>query len=261
MTQRRSLTFTLLSALILATCLSATAEAQRQTYESNRTRQDRPGDFDYYALVLSWSPTYCADRTGDRYERQCDIRAARPYAFVLHGLWPQHNRGYPERCWTRDKPWVPKPVIDQMLDIMPSPALVIHEYKKHGTCSGLDARGYYDLSRRMFESIKIPARYIQPMEAQLVSPDDLIDEFVAANPGMKHDMLAISCRGAGNRLREVRICFSKSGSLRPCGANENQHRMCRAQRMYVPPVRATAAASTNNKKSMREQDSPLPGPR
>jgi ribonuclease T2 len=240
------------------------ASAQRETQESDRGQQrstDKPGDFDYYTLVLSWSPTYCADRTSDRYDRQCDRNAPRPYAFVLHGLWPQHKRGYPERCWTKDKPWVPKQVIDQMLDIMPSPALVIHEYKKHGTCSGLDARGYYELSRRLYETIKIPQRYLQPLEPQLVSPEALADEFVEANPSMRHDMLAISCRGAGNRLREIRICFSKTGSLMPCGTNEDQRRLCEAERMYVPPVRASAAGTQSQARNPAEPDSPLPGPR
>lgn len=252
--------------LVLAvTFLPAPVEAQRQTYQnerSSRQGQDRPGVFDYYTLVLSWSPTYCASRTSDKYERQCDIKATRPYAFVLHGLWPQHQRGYPERCWTKDRPWVPKPVIDEMLDIMPSPALVIHEYRKHGTCSGFDARGYYRLAREMYESIRIPARYIDPDQPLLVAPDELADEFVAANPGLRHDMLAIACHGAGNRLREIRICFSKDGQLRSCGANENQRRLCQAQRMYVPPVRGRAAAQQPLRIApVAEQESPLPGPR
>jgi ribonuclease T2 len=62
---------------------------------------------------------------------------------------------------------------------------------------------------------------------------------IAANPGLRPDMMAISCGGAGNRLKEVRICFTKSGQLRPCGRNENQQRMCSARQMYVPPVRST----------------------
>lgn len=260
----RSLMIALLGATFAAALLPGPAEAQRQTHDgdrSSRQSRDKPGDFDYYALVLSWSPTYCASRTTDRYELQCDRNSARPYAFVLHGLWPQHKRGYPERCWTKDRPWVPKPVVDQMLDVMPSPGLVIHEYKKHGTCSGLGPRRYFDLARRMYDSIKIPPRYIEPDKPQNVSPEDLADEFIAANPGMRHDMLAISCRGAGNRLREVRICFSKTGELMPCGANENQRRMCQAERMYVPPVRASATATTARGQNSPQQDSPLPGPR
>ncbi len=231
-------------AAVVATALSPTAaEAERPQYRSERSERDVAGQFDYYALVLSWSPSYCAERDSrrDGFDPQCDARRERPYAFVLHGLWPQHTRGYPERCWTRDRPFVPRKLIDDMLDIMPSPKLVIHEYKKHGTCSGLGPHGYYDLSRKLFEKITIPEAFVGPQKAFMISPEELTDKFIAANPGMRADMLAIACRGAGNRLREVRVCFSKDGALAPCGANENQRRLCSASRMFVPPVRISPA--------------------
>ena len=53
-------------------------------------------------------------------------------------------------------------------------------------------------------------------------------------------MIAVQCGGAGNRLKEVRICFDKGGNFRACGRNENQARLCSADRMYVPPVRLGA---------------------
>jgi ribonuclease T2 len=195
------------------------------------------GRFDYYTLVLSWSPTYCAGQPQSGADPQCNPRNGRPYAFVLHGLWPQYERGFPEYCRTRERPFVPQPVIDRMLDIMPSPRLVIHEYRRHGTCSGLDPAQYYDLSRRLFDKIKIPQRYVDIEKPLLVGPDELVQDFRAANPGLQFDMIGVSCRGAGNRLREVRICFSREGEFRACGANETARRLCTAARMYVPPVR------------------------
>ncbi len=229
--------------LLIIAGATLTPQAQRasdQTVGFNEPGgENKPGDFDYYTLVISWSPTYCAARTSRKFDPQCDRRGDRPYAFVLHGLWPQYVKGYPERCWTREKPWVPKKLINSMLDIMPNPKLVIHEYKSHGTCSGLDPQGYYDLSRKLYGSIKIPARYTQPTKAQTVSPETLEREFIALNPKLTPEMIAISCGGPGNRLREVRICFSRSGQLRDCGRNEAQRRLCRAHRMYVPPVRTS----------------------
>ena len=44
-----------------------------------------------------------------------------------------------------------------MLDIMPSKKLVFHEYRKHGTCSGLGVDGYFDLARRLYEKVQDPA--------------------------------------------------------------------------------------------------------
>ncbi|MBU1213264.1 MAG: ribonuclease T2 [Alphaproteobacteria bacterium] len=206
---------------------------------------DKPGKFDYYTLVLSWSPTHCASQPAakTRNDPQCSSKpGGRPYAFVLHGLWPQHMKGFPERCWTDFKPYVPKPIITGMLDIMPSTGLIIHQYKKHGTCSGLKPEEYFGLSSRIFRRIKVPERYVLPSKPQMVAPDTLIDEFIAANPvlGLGHDMIAVSCGGAGNRLREVRICVNKDGDPRSCGSNEDQRRLCSANRMYVPPVRVPA---------------------
>ncbi len=45
------------------------------------------GEFDYYAMALSWSPEHCAIKPADR--DQC----SRQLGFVLHGLWPQYQRG------------------------------------------------------------------------------------------------------------------------------------------------------------------------
>lgn len=207
----------------------------------DRGRDDNvPGRFDYYALVLSWSPTYCASRDGDRDDQQCNRRDGRRFAFVLHGLWPQHERGWPQDCRTRERPFVPDRLIDSMLDIMPSRRLVIHEYRKHGTCSGLSPEGYYGLSRRLFTSVKIPPRFVMPNDYFTTSPDEVVGAFVDANPELKPDMLGVACGGPGNRMREVRICFTRDGEPTRCGRNEEQSRLCRSPRIQVPPARSGA---------------------
>ena len=207
---------------------------------SSRREKNIAGEFDYYSMVLSWSPTYCATSDRKKPDQQCEGRGNRDYAFVLHGLWPQYERGYPDTCWTKQRPFVPRRTINQMLDIMPSPGLVIHEYKKHGTCSGLSPESYYQLSRVLYKKIKIPSRYVRPVKQQMVGVDQLKQEFVDANPGLRTSMMAVSCRGSGNRLRELRFCFSREGKFRACGRNESQKRMCNAKRMFVPPVRTAA---------------------
>ncbi len=223
-------------ASIVAVMVMSSANGQRGYYD-RRQDQHVAGRFDYYSLVLSWSPTYCASGKARPREPQCRA-GGRPYAFVLHGLWPQYERGYPERCWTRKRPFVPNRIISQMLDIMPSKGLIIHEYKKHGTCSGLSPSQYYALSRRLFNKIIIPKRFVSPQKGQMVSPGELVGAFLTANPKLQPNMLAVSCRGSGNRLREVRFCFSREGIFRQCGSNERQRRLCNADRMFVPPVRS-----------------------
>ncbi len=212
-----------------------------ETFNEREHRQgDVAGQFDYYALVLSWSPTFCSNATA-RDRLQCDRQDGRRYAFVLHGLWPQYERGYPGDCRTARRPFVPPPLIDSMLDIMPSPGLVTHEYRKHGTCSGLDPQSYFALSRQLYNRVRIPEKMINPFETQSLGLDELARDFLRANPGLKPEQFAIACSGGNNgRLKEIRFCFSKTGEPRACGDNENQRRMCSAERVFVPPVRSTA---------------------
>ncbi len=77
----------------------------------------------------------------------------------------------------------------------------------------------------------------------MIAPGELMREFLAANPALKPDMIAVQCGGTGNRLKEVRVCFDKGGNFRSCGRNEDQAKLCAADRMYVPPVRAGVRAS------------------
>ena len=273
------------AAALLALGLAGDALAQRPPYRERpdghdrdydrggrRGREHEPGVFDYYLLALSWSPTFCADVGDQRRDPQCSPRG-RPYAFVLHGLWPQYERGWPQDCNSPDRGYVPRPVASRMLDIMPSERLVFHEYRKHGTCSGLGVDGYFDLARRLHDKVRIPPRFVDLTDSRTtVSPGELMQDFMAANPGLEPDMIAVQCGGAGNRLKEVRICFDKGGNFRACGRNENQARLCRAERMYVPPVRLGAGGRRDRERPDADRDSSerkapplapdtLPGPR
>ncbi len=181
-----------------------------------------PGQFDYYVLILSWSPTYCATTERGHDDTQCARDDGKRYGFVLHGLWPQYEQGYPESCLTAWRPFVPEPVIDSMLDAMPSRGLIIHEYRSHGTCSGMEPGPFFALARRIYDRIRIPERYQNPFETQYVSPRELIGDFLRENRGLAPNMMAITCGGPGNRLREIRICVTKDGQPRACGRNENR---------------------------------------
>ena len=98
-------------------------------------RQNEPGKFDFYVLALSWSPSYCeaAGERGTPPQQQC---GARPYSFVVHGLWPQYENGFPEFC-QNPAPRLDRNIVSSMLDLMPAPRLIFHEWDKHGICSGL----------------------------------------------------------------------------------------------------------------------------
>lgn len=219
------------TAVLLAVLFAVAGLASAPAAEA---RGPVPGQFDYYTLTLSWSPTYCASEAGQDDRQQCGL--GRAYAFVAHGLWPQYEQGWPQDCVLREK-WVPDDLIATMLDIMPSKRLIIHEWKKHGGCSGLRMRAYFELTRSLFDRIRIPARYLRPQEPVVTTPEQLVSDFVKTNRDLTGDMLSVQCgnaRGAA-RLSELRICFGKDGTLRACGVNER--RQCRAEKLVLPPVR------------------------
>lgn len=212
------------AAAVLAILLNAGALA----------RDSRAGVFDYLVLSLSWSPTYCDGPGGRDDHQQCG--PGRRFAFVVHGLWPQYNSGWPEYCDTRES-WVPQALIDAMLDIMPSKRLIIHEWKKHGSCSGLTMADYFEATRLLFEKIRIPARYLSPQAPINTTPGQLVTDFVKTNRGLTHGMLSVQCGNARDRARlsELRICIDRRGNFRQCGVNEARH--CRARTLVMPPVR------------------------
>ena len=202
-------------------------------------RKGVPGTFDYWALALSWSPTYCASTKGQNDRAQC--RSGRAYAFVVHGLWPQYHHGWPQYCRTKNR-WVPRRLIDRMLDIMPSPRLVGHQWRKHGSCSGLNQQGYFQLTRDLFGSITIPSRFVDPGNYILTKPNDLEAAFLAANPRLTGEMISVHCGNRRDRanLQELRICFGRD--LKPVACGANGRRDCRAQELVLPPVRQGQSA-------------------
>ena len=112
-------------------------------------RQNTPGEFDYYVLSLSWSPSFCEQveergNSGRSQQAQC---GGRPFSFVVHGLWPQYEHGYPEYC-QRPSPRLDRNIMVSMLDLMPAPGLIYNEWDKHGTCSGLGERAYFETVRK-----------------------------------------------------------------------------------------------------------------
>jgi ribonuclease T2 len=89
-------------------------------------RQNEPGQFDFYVLSLSWSPSFC-EASGERGtppQQQC---GARPFSFVVHGLWPQYENGFPEFC-QRPAPRLNRNIVSSMLDLMPAPRLIFNEW-------------------------------------------------------------------------------------------------------------------------------------
>lgn len=115
--------------------------------------EGRAGLFDFYVLALSWSPTFCLSGAGRKERLQCQTERR---GFIVHGLWPQHERGWPQYCPSNEPAEVPRSLVTTMLDLMPSPDLVQHQWRKHGACAGLDQASYFTKVREAGARIAIP---------------------------------------------------------------------------------------------------------
>lgn len=207
-------------ALIVLLLLIAAGVLLGSSRQRSRHQSGQPGAFDYYVLALSWSPDFCQSHPG---KPECESGR---FGFVVHGLWPEYVDGYPENCSNAAGLRDPS----SMTDIMPDESLVAHEWATHGTCSGLDADAYFRLVRQAFSSIKIPRVLSNPKQMFSITPRELKEDFLTANPRLKAEDLTISC--GNNYLTAVSVCFDKQLQPRAC---EGQ-RDCRANVIKVPPV-------------------------
>ncbi len=190
--------------LALALLLSATA-----------ARADGvAGEFDYYVLSLSWSSNWCALEGDARDSPQCDASA--DFGWVLHGLWPQYDIGYPSDCRTTFAPPT-RAQTAAMADIMGTSGLAWYQWNKHGTCSGLSPTAYFTLARRAYARVAIPQAF-RRLTQTVTLPASLIEEaFTDKNPGLDPDEVTITCQRG--YIQEARICLTRDLEFRTCGAD------------------------------------------
>ena len=192
--------------------------------------EPRAGDFDYYVLALSWSPTWCALEGDSRDAAQCDEGA--DHGWTLHGLWPQHDEGWPDYCQTTHRP--PSRALNRaMADIMGSAGLAGYQWRKHGTCSGLSGPAYHALAREAYQRVSRPET-LRTLSAPTRLPAKSVERaFLDANPGWTPDMLTITCRDG--RIQEARLCLTRE--LDPVACGSDVVRDCRATDALMAPIR------------------------
>ena len=191
---------------------------------------EKPGEFDYYVLSLSWSPNWCAYEGDARGSDQCDPR--HDHGWILHGLWPQYERGYPSNC--RSSARNPsRGDTNAMADIMGTGGLAWHQWKKHGRCAGLASDDYFALSRAAYSKITRPP-LLRKLEQPVKLPPSVIEEaFLETNPDLGADMITITCR---NRyIQEARICMTRDLEFRTCG--RDVIRDCSQSNAQFDPIR------------------------
>lgn len=170
------------------------------------------------------------DNDADGRSEQC--REGRNAGFIVHGLWPQNERSYPEFCRTRESDRVPASLGKQYLDIIPSMGLIGHQWRKHGSCSGLSQSDYLAVTRAALEGIVIPDA-LEDTSGERLNTPDIEAALIKANPGMTARGVAVTC-DAG-RLEEIRICLTPGLSFRECPDVDRAG--CKVKSITQPPIR------------------------
>ena len=191
---------------------------------------ERAGDFDYYVMALSWSPSWCAIQGDARGSPQC--RDGSGFGWILHGLWPQYEEGWPSYCRSAE-PNPSRAMTRAMADITGTDGLAWHAWNKHGRCSGLSAEAFYAASRQAYDAVERP-EVLRQLDDPVTLPAAVIEAaFLEANPDLEADMVTVTCDR--RRIAEVRICLTRELAPRRCGADVV--RDCRMTDALFDPVR------------------------
>jgi len=177
-------------------------------------------DFDFYLLAMTMHEAWCGD--GNRGRKECRIGSDRP--LVIHGLWPERvePRTYPRDC--PGPRLALEPATQSELEtFMPGmkSGLHFHEWREHGTCSGLTGDEYFratlDLARRVDDSLR---QTLTNYAGREVSPRELRDAAAETHPGIARTF-TLHCRtlrDARPELRdraflvEIRQCVDDDGT-------------------------------------------------
>ena len=193
-------------------------------------QEGKAGQFDYYVMALSWSPNWCEIEGDAKGSDQCDAR--HDHGWILHGLWPQYHRGFPSYCRTSERA-PSRGQTNAMADIMGTGGLALHQWKKHGVCSGLSSAEYYELSREAYASVQRPEVF-RKLTKDIKLPASVVeDAWLKANPQLEADGITITCRQG--HIQEARVCLSRDLEPVPCG--QDVVRDCRMKDAVFTPVR------------------------
>lgn len=193
---------------------------------------DNAPDVTHYVLALSWQPAFCEfnrDRPECRALDGADFAASH---LTVHGLWPNSGPGEgPSYCdvdaatkaLDEPKSWcdLPQPEIKDktrasLAPAMPGVASCLdrHEWIKHGTCSGMNAEGYFADTLRLAAAIQDTplGRIIPANVGRYVTPRQLVDGFeVAFGAGASQALTLICKQGNGVLyLSEIRVALKPS---------------------------------------------------
>lgn len=188
------------------------------------------GEFDYWVLALSWSPNWCELEGDARASEQCDSGTG--FGWVLHGLWPQYEQGWPAFCRS-NHPAPSRSMTAAQADLFGTGGAAWYQWRKHGSCSGLAPDDYYALARLAYDRVVRPPA-LRKLTDTIRLPARVIEEaFLDANPALDPDMITITCKKG--HIQEARLCLTRDMEPRDCAPDVA--RDCTLDRALLEPVR------------------------
>jgi ribonuclease T2 len=195
------------------------------TAQSTRSPPRQAGSFDFYLLDVTHEAAWCEDGNERRGQcRQLDRSLANKRPLVLHGLWPENVRpgAYPSECGSA------APVLSgdlrQRLDrVMPGTMehLNEHEWRKHGSCTGLDAETYFSEAIRWTERLaKALNGPVRAAAGDRTSAATLRAGIAVSDPALA-DSVVFMCKNLASvnpqhrrrpYLVSVRVCIDNDGA-------------------------------------------------
>ena len=182
--------------------------------------------FDYYLLSLSVEPSFCAGSARDAGKPECRRLTAasfRETPLTLHGLWPNRARvgarQQPQDC---DGPafQLSSATEAALQHVMPGgTGLARYEWRKHGTCSGLEPDRYFAAAAGLAQQANATIGPIVLASGGSVRLADVQQRLAATDPALAAAVI-LDCRfargGGGALLEEVRLTLGRD--LRPIPA-------------------------------------------
>lgn len=120
-----------------------------------------------YVYAYSWTPGFCYNQNYPGCSNSLPYWGSN---FTIHGLWPQYiNTGYPSSCTTElFDTTIPEqigestmiqywPDVQYTTDDPQYDSFWIHEWSKHGTCSGLTQLQYFNEAIQLTQRIPTPS--------------------------------------------------------------------------------------------------------
>ena len=217
-------------ALIL---LALPANAAAQAYQCRlpaapnvpEVRQDAPSrvmPVTGYTMALSWSPSFCRGKETQRsHAAQCSGRNGR-FGLVVHGFWPDGGRSWPQYCPAPAR-LTPTEARKNMC-MIPSARLMARQWVKHGSCMTKRPETYFEVTRILWNSYRIPD-YDRLSRKDGLTAGDIRKAFADANGGWEPAHIGVRLSNNG-WLRELRLCYSKRFRPTRCddrhyGADDN----------------------------------------